>query len=176
MNPENLFGAERSPDDFLRILNSILEQCVENGTKISTLLKNAVFLESALDELLDGKQIERATIDGSDNDIRSFFSELIPVLDNLERLKQAVMETGSEEWRSGITLLFERMMELLNSYDFRLSAVTGTAFDPARHEAISTEYNPHLPPGSVSEIVESGWLYQDTVLRYAKVTVTRNRE
>jgi molecular chaperone GrpE len=176
MNAGSLFGAGKPPDDFLRILNSILEQGVENGAKISTLLKNIVFLESALDGLLDGKQIERAAGDGSDNDIRSFFSELIPVLDNLERLKQAVMQTGSEDWRSGITLLFERMMELLNSYDFQLSAVSGMAFDPERHEAVSTEYNSHLPPGSVSEVIESGWLYQDTVLRYAKVTVTKDRE
>ena len=176
MGPEKLSGGEKTPDDFLRILNSILEQNLENGAKISKLLKNMVFLESVLDELIDGKQIERTTIDRSDTDIRSFFSELMPVLDNLERLKQAVMETGSEEWRNGIALLFEKMMELLKTHGFQMSAVTGMAFDPTRHEAISTEYNSHLSAGSISEIIESGWLYKDSVLRYAKVAVTKNRE
>ena len=175
-SPEDLPRGNKALDDFLRALKNIFEQNVENGAKISKLLKNVVFLESALDELLDRNHVDRVAANRADPGIQAFFSELIPVLDNLERLKQAVIETGQEEWRRGMTIFHEKMMEVLNTHGFHTSAVTGMAFNPAHHESVSVEYNSHMPSGSISEIIESGWLYKDSVLRYAKVTVAKGND
>ncbi len=155
-------------------LKSILEQNIENGTKISKLLKNMVYLESALDELLEGNHIEHAA--GDELDMSGFFSELIPILDNLDRLRQAVMETGQEEWRDGMDIFHGKMMDLLKSRGFHASAAIGMAFDAARHEAVGATHDPHMPQGSIWEIIEPGWLYGNTVLRYAKVTVVKEKE
>ena len=174
--PFIIAGVEQKATASPETLKSILEQNIENGAKISKLLKNWVYLESALDELLEGNNVEQATDNDAQLDMNAFFSELIPVLDNLDRLRQAVMETGQEEWRNGMDIFHGKMMDLLKSRGLHTSAAIGMAFDATRHEAVGVEYDSHLPQGSISDIIESGWLYRNTVLRYAKVTVVKERE
>lgn len=174
--PFIISGVDQKATASPETLKSILEQNTENGTKISKLLKNMVYLESALDELLEGNRIEHAADDGTETDMSGFFSELIPILDNLDRLRQAVMETGQVEWKNGMDIFYGKMMDLLISRGFHPSATVGMAFDATRHEAVGVTYGSDMQQGSISEIIESGWLYGNTVLRYAKVTVVKEKE
>lgn len=162
--------------DILQILQSIIKQGTDTAEKVSRLLKNTAFLESSLDELLARPQTEEAReppaeAGREEADIPSFLTNLIPALDELERVRRTVMESGLEEWKRGMRISWDKITALLDAHDFRMSARVGMEFNPLHHEAVGTETNPHLPAGSVSSVIENGWLYRDSVLRYAKVMV-----
>jgi molecular chaperone GrpE len=47
----------------------------------------------------------------------------------------------------------------------------GERADPARHEVLAAEAAEGVEPGSVSRVIQPGYLLGDKVLRYAKVAV-----
>ena len=163
-------------DGIRQLFERIVEQYDANDEKTAKILKKIVFLESSLDEIFETDRIERTDNNDSDPEFKSFLSDLLPVLDNIERLADLVVESGQKEWVRGITIFHEKILDVLNTRSVRTSAKKGMAFNPAHHESISMDYDSHLPAGSISDIIESGWLYKDSVLRFAKVIVAKNRE
>ena len=162
--------------DIKQLLERVKEQCDDNGGRSAMLLKKIVYLESALDELLEENRIEQSDTNDSDAGLRSFISELLPVLDNVERLAELVVKSGQKDWIRGVKILHDKAIEVLNSRSVRVSAVRGMKFNPEHHESVNVDFDSQLPAGSISEIVESGWLFKDLVLRYAKVIVSKEKE
>ena len=152
-------------EDVFDELKKIIAQNDENNDRLSKLLKKTGFIEAALDEFLE-KENER-------HDMEPFFKGLVPIIDNLNSLKHAIEESGEAEWKKGIAFLYEKFFTLFSEYNFRASAIIGMTFDPAFHEAVGIVHNADLPEGSIAGIVENGWIYNDKILRFAKVTISR---
>ena len=49
-------------------------------------------------------------------------------------------------------------------------------FDPKLHEALSEIENPKLTPGTVAQIMQSGYLIGEKILRPAKVVVVKEEK
>jgi hypothetical protein len=105
---------------------------------------------------------------------REFFKHLVPILDGLEAVREAIASGGEESWLKGLDLFRGKLHELLGTGGFRALAKVGDPFDPALHEAIGAEPGTGLPEGAIAQVVQQGWKLGDLVLRYAKVTVARN--
>ena len=103
----------------------------------------------------------------------AFYSQLIPVLDGLESVRAAIGTSGDESWKKGIDLFYEKLHLLFETKGFKSSARVGDVFDPSIHEAIGAEASSIVPAGTVSQVVQNGWMLGDRVLRYAKVVVAR---
>ncbi len=103
-----------------------------------------------------------------------FFKHLVPILDGLEAVREAIASGGEESWLKGLDLFRGKLHELLGTGGFKALAKVGDPFDPAVHEAIGTESGTGLPEGTIAQLVQQGWVLGDLVLRYAKVTVARN--
>ncbi|HEB11818.1 MAG TPA: nucleotide exchange factor GrpE [Spirochaetales bacterium] len=162
----------------LQMLEKILNQNEETKEKISKLYKKLGFLESALDDFLDREPAggEPSNREAGDKEMGNFFTRLIPILDSLDSIKRTVEESGQEEWRKGIAFFHEKLINNFVSFDFKPSAGIGMAFDPSLHESVGVDHQSDLIPGSITEIIQPGWLYKGEVLRFAKVIVAREKQ
>ena len=104
----------------------------------------------------------------------SLITELLPILDNIERALQAPQT--SDETRSfaqGFEMIRQQLLEKLEKAGMKEIAAEGTPFDPTRHEAVMAVENEEHPADTVINVVEKGYTLNEKVLRAAKVIVTR---
>ena len=104
----------------------------------------------------------------------SLITELLPILDNIERALQAPQT--SDETRSfaqGFEMIRQQFQEKLEKAGMKEIAAEGTPFDPTRHEAVMAVENEEHPADTVVNVVEKGYTLNEKVLRAAKVIVTR---
>jgi molecular chaperone GrpE len=113
-------------------------------------------------------QVERAEADARTQVARQW----LPVVDNLER----ALEHATAEPRTivdGIAAVRQQALGVLTSLGFPRRDDTGATFDPARHEAVATTYDPRVPPGTVVQVVRAGYGEPDRQLRPAQVVVAK---
>ena len=104
----------------------------------------------------------------------SLITELLPILDNIERALQAPQT--SEETRSfaqGFEMIRQQFLEKLVKAGMKEISAAGEAFDPTLHEAVMAVDNEEHPADTVINVVEKGYTLNEKVLRAAKVIVTR---
>ncbi len=104
-------------------------------------------------------------------------TELLPVLDNLERaLASERPEGDSDAFRAGVELIHRQFVEALRKEGLRRVDALGQPFDPEVHEAVATETAAGLPANLVIEEIQRGYFLRDRLLRPALVKVTVGEE
>lgn len=104
------------------------------------------------------------------NVIRSF----LEVIDDLERaLKNRPAEGEGAVWAGGIELIYRKFLRALESQGVVPMQVEGETFDPNLHEAITHEESPDHESGEIIEVVQTGYMIGDRVLRPALVRVAK---
>ena len=100
------------------------------------------------------------------------FTDLLPVVDNFDRALQASSSYSPQDpLLQGLTLIRKEFGQVLERYGVREMTEVQT-FDPELHEAVSqVPADDATPSGTILAVLEKGYLYKNTVLRYAKVTV-----
>jgi len=113
------------------------------------------------------KDIERAR--------REMISDLLEVLDNLDRALDAAGKAASPDaLLQGVEMVRRQFLSKLESLGVKRINSEGTSFDPAKHEAVSTV--PATKPeddGRVVGIIRHGYTIGDDVLRPASVAVAK---
>jgi len=102
----------------------------------------------------------------------SIISEILPVLDNLERALKAAEEAGEKgPMMDGVAMIRQQFLQLLEKRAIRPLEAAGKIFDPVYHDAVARVETTDHPEGSVIEEVQRGYAMGDTVLRPSKVVV-----
>lgn len=98
---------------------------------------------------------------------------LLPVLDDFERARNSAEDENSEEvFSDGVTLVYNKINNLLKSKGLEIMLSNGVEFDPEFHEAITEIPAPSEDmKGKVMDTIERGYLLNDKIIRYAKVVV-----
>lgn len=106
---------------------------------------------------------------------REILADLLDVVDNLDRAIEAGGKTASPDaLLQGVEMVRRQFLSKLESLGVKRIESEGTAFDPVRHEAVSTV--PAATPdddGRVIGIVRHGYTIGDDVLRPAAVAVAK---
>lgn len=101
--------------------------------------------------------------------------EMIGVLDNFDRAVAARPNTDMSkavaEWSRGIELIDMQLREVLRQEQVTVMEMDPPIFDPNLHEAIATEVRPDLAAGTITAILEKGYIWKNSVLRPARVKV-----
>ncbi|HVF77246.1 MAG TPA: nucleotide exchange factor GrpE [Solirubrobacteraceae bacterium] len=100
--------------------------------------------------------------------------ELLPALDNLDRAIAAVEASDDEvehHMTKGIRLVQSELAVALTRSGIESYAVKGERFDPVHHEAVAQTPVAGAEPGSIVEVLQSGYRLNDLVLRPARVVV-----
>ena len=96
--------------------------------------------------------------------------ELLPVLDDLERVLEAAEPHEEAALVDGVRLVERSLRKALEKEGLAEIATDGP-FDPHVHEALLTKQDDGAEPGSVLEVVQRGYRLGGKVVRPARVIV-----
>ncbi len=103
-----------------------------------------------------------------------FIRDVLPVLDDLERAMEASKDDSSfEELKSGVKLVYENFKNILKRRGVEPIDSVGKPFDPDLHDAMMVRESEAHDSEIVLEEFERGYKLGDTVLRHAKVVVSK---
>ncbi len=97
--------------------------------------------------------------------------DLLPVLDHLE-LALAKAADPADPFVTGVRLVYDQLLAILNNYEMRPLDTAGEPFDPAFHEALSQMPSETVPAHVVIEQFRRGWLLAGRLMRPAQVIVS----
>jgi len=185
---EGLLAGEEIPcEERLKELTGQLETC---ETSLSS-------LELRLRELQDAYLRSRADFDNYRKRMRREQEELVayrawdlaerlvPVLDDFERALSTEREFSPSAGMSsaadlaarfqtfvdGVEMIYRRLLGVLAEEEILPFGAVGDPFDPFRHEAIFRVETEELPPETLAQVFEKGYIYKEKVLRPARVAV-----
>jgi molecular chaperone GrpE len=99
---------------------------------------------------------------------------VLPILDDMSRaIENNETAQDIEPVKEGIKLIHQKLQQLLASQGLKpMEVKKGDPFDTDKHEAITkAPAGSEKLKGAVLDVVESGYLLHDKVIRYAKVVV-----
>lgn len=100
-------------------------------------------------------------------------SDLLPVLDNLERAMQsAPADESAQQFTEGVRLVHKQWIDVLAKHGVEPIPTVGEPFDPNQHEAIMQQPSDEYPPMTVLVATRSGYRFHDRILRPAQVIVS----
>jgi molecular chaperone GrpE len=99
--------------------------------------------------------------------------ELLPIVDDFERsLKLSKDRRESEAFVKGIDLIHQKLLKFLETQGVKQIDSLGKEFDVHYHDALLQIPRDDVPPHTVVEVVERGYMLDERVLRHAKVIVS----
>ena len=117
------------------------------------------------------KWTERDTLARAKEDQRTLLRQLLEVMDNLDRAL-AQPATAADLYQ-GVRLIRMQLEKVLAKAGVeRIKVEEGEAFDPTYHEAVEVRFVDVDEP-MVAGVVESGYLYENDLLRPARVVVAK---
>ena len=107
--------------------------------------------------------------------LEKFASELLPVLDNLERaIELADKENESlKPMTEGVELTLKSMQSSVGKFGLVALDPLNQPFDPNAHQAISMIENSELAPNTVIAVMQKGYELNGRVIRPAMVMVSK---
>ena len=98
----------------------------------------------------------------------------LPVLDNFERAIGMDNDNQNDEvskFLEGFKLMYRQILDLLNKFDVKEIDALDKEFDPSVHNAVAMDKKEGVKSGTVTEVLQKGYMYKDRVLRAAMVKV-----
>lgn len=103
-------------------------------------------------------------------------TELLPVIDNLERAMQAADQSGSAgALLDGVHMVITQFDAALAKSGCQRIEALGQEFDPHFHMALRQEPSEEHPAGHVCRVLQSGYKLHDRVVRPAQVFVSTGK-
>jgi len=101
---------------------------------------------------------------------------LLSVLDNFDRALAEHQKQEHDEkfnaWLEGFELISKNLYEFLYKKGIR-EIDCSTTFDPQYHEALAHVAVPDKKAGEIVEVIQKGYLFNDTIIRPARVAVAK---
>ena len=103
--------------------------------------------------------------------LASFLGEFLDIADNFQRaLDHAKPEELESDFGQGVELIHKQFQELWKRFGLKEVDTSGD-FDPNLHEAVATEVNDTVPPQTILQVLQKGYMLQDRLVRAALVKV-----
>ena len=126
------------------------------------------------------RRTEREIVDARTYAVTNFARDMLTGADNFQRAVDSVpkeaRETGDAVWKGlieGVELTERDMLKTLERYGVKRLDPQGEKFDPNLHQAMFEVPNPDVPNGTVVQVVQTGYVIGDRVLRPALVGVAK---
>ncbi|MFQ5601812.1 MAG: nucleotide exchange factor GrpE [bacterium] len=153
-------------------LNKLKKKLQESDNEINS-LKDQLLRKAAEFENYK-KRRETEYIQLLRNANAELITEILPVLDDLERSIKASKETQDFQGLfKGVELIYKNLVKILENRGVKPIEAIGHAFDPERHDALMQVENEEHPSGVVVEEHLKGYVMNDRVLRHSQVLVSK---
>ena len=107
---------------------------------------------------------------------QNLVKDLLSAVDNLERALEHGAQNAGPEVRGildGVELVHREVLGALAKHGVKEVEAEGQVFDPADHEALGQVPSAEVPPNTVLQVLEKGYVIHDRMLRPARVIVSR---
>jgi molecular chaperone GrpE len=102
---------------------------------------------------------------------KEIMEALLPVLDDFDRAVQSMSEAKDiKAVTDGVDLIHNKLRNIMEQRGLKSFVAKEQDFDPDFHEAVTKIPAPEMS-GKVVDVLETGYMLHDKVLRYAKVVV-----
>ncbi|WP_407349941.1 nucleotide exchange factor GrpE [Congregibacter variabilis] len=107
--------------------------------------------------------------------LERFCSELLPVVDNLERALEAINgdDPALGSITEGVDLTLKSFVDALRKFHIEQLDPVGEPFDPQHHQAMSMIENPDAEPNTVLAVMQKGYTLNGRLVRPAMVMVSK---
>jgi len=108
--------------------------------------------------------------------VEKFGSELLSVVDNLERALVAPGDRADPVVKSlfeGVELTLKGLLDTFAKFNLHAIDPQGAPFNPQEHQAMAMVPNPAVEPNTVIEVMQKGYSLNGRVLRPAMVVVAK---
>jgi molecular chaperone GrpE len=165
---KSFFGKKKDSE-----LEKLKEQLEESNAKVAEIHDKYIRLYSEFDNFR--KRTQKEKIDIIKNASEDMIVNLLPIIDDFERALANF--NSSEEMAStkeGVSLIYQKMMRILNQKGLKLIEAKDKIFDTDFHEAITFIPLPEgVEPNTVIDEIEKGYLLNEKVIRYSKVVIAK---
>ncbi len=117
------------------------------------------------------RRATRELVDARERSQGELLSDLLPVLDNLERALDAAEHHDEGKVLGGVRMTRDMFVDLLRRVGVEEIETVGAHFDPQVHDAMIMQPSDQ-EEGAVTAVLERGYRLGDRVLRPAKVAVS----
>lgn len=97
-----------------------------------------------------------------------FATSMLSTVDNLERAAAGSQDQGVQMTLKGL------LQTLEENHVYRIDVKAGDMFDPERHDAVAVVENKEKTANTVADVMQSGYLLHDRVIRPARVSVVQD--
>ncbi len=105
----------------------------------------------------------------------SLIIKLLPTIDDFERsLEHMNEETDVQKIKEGVQLIYNKFVKTLDDQGVKKMESIGKPFSVEFHEALMQRADDSVPPHTVIDELETGYMYKDRVIRHAKVIVSED--
>lgn len=125
------------------------------------------------------KRGEREKADTLKYAVSKFAQDVLSVGDNVQRAIAAVPAEAAEQdaalksFLEGVTMTERELINVLERHGIKRMDPLGAPFNPHLHQAVMEAQNPSVPNGTVTQVLQSGYMIEDRVLRPAMVIVAK---
>jgi|SRR5215468_2506879 len=126
------------------------------------------------------RRTEREVSDARTYGVTQFARDVVSVADHMERALQALddeirakADARVKGLLDGVELTEREFLKVLEKHGVRKLEPQGQKFDPHRHQAMFEVPDESVPSGTVVQVVQSGYVIGDRVLRPALVGVAK---
>ncbi len=115
------------------------------------------------------RRVERDIANAHKFALEKFISNLLPVVDNLER----ALDHAKNDDLEGINMTLVSFLSALQKVGVEQVNPKGDLFNPEFHQAVATQADDTIPPGTVLVVMQKGYLLNGRLMRPALVTVSK---
>jgi molecular chaperone GrpE len=161
MSEENLAASEKELSD---AVDEALNEATVVVDEVATLTADLQRLQAEYANYR--KRVDRDRQLTSELAFASVLSELLPVLDDLERAGEHGELTG------GFKAVADRINSIVEKLGLTKFSDAPVAFNPEIHEALTHETSTEVIQPTATKILQPGYKFKDRVIRAARVAVT----
>lgn len=103
---------------------------------------------------------------------KDIVEKMLPVVDNFERgLTTIPEEAKGTPFAEGMEMIYKQLLKVLEEAGVKPIEAVGQPFDPNLHNAVMHVEDDTLGENIISQELQRGYMYRDTVVRYSMVQV-----
>jgi molecular chaperone GrpE len=104
--------------------------------------------------------------------LEKFASDLLPVIDSLERA-MSLSDDHQHSVLEGVQLTLKMFYGVLEKFGVKQIDPVGQPFNPEFHQAVSTVVDPAVQPNTVKDVLQKGYTLNNRLIRPALVVVSK---
>ena len=102
--------------------------------------------------------------------------DFLPIFDDLDRTIDHTNKEKNNSVLEAVNMINTKMKTILSKYSIKTFESINKDFDPTFHEALLEVESDEIKKGKILEEYEKGYLYDDKIIRHAKVVVSKGED